>query len=444
MNVVIPPTAASYPADAITALPVPVAQGGTGGTTAATARDGLGASAGIFPAAVLDMSGVTSTPRLLPLRDIVSILADSANTQYERHPSLPSVIQLKALTLGTISDAIATVPAGATLTNGSALASATASGDTLTMNHATSGGGEFYGGDGSAPNYNWTYTRGNGKHGVVFHMAASDIDTAGNGIRVGIATSAGNVGAMLDFYNGGARAFRYIVNGTTSATIASRSQAEVATGTWCWIEYDEAAATIALRYKHASSASEPADAGDWTLAHRAAVISSTTSSWLRVIALTNGASGTYVNATVTGMRTYGERAPKELPGSTPTPTRRSFGGFAPTADVVALFHASEATAWLPDLTLNRLALADAVNRLPGDAGTVTWALVGSDTSLAACVPFDAGSYAAAASVVRTEPVAGATITTAKLYWKLWVKVVSASGFQAASIDLARIPGLYAA
>ena len=48
-------------------------------------------------------------PRLLPISDVVSILASSASTHFDRHPMMAGVVRTKGRPFGTIADIPTTV-----------------------------------------------------------------------------------------------------------------------------------------------------------------------------------------------------------------------------------------------------------------------------------------------------------------------------------------------
>lgn len=378
-------------------------------------------------------------PRFLPIRDVVSILADSASGHYTRHPLLPSCVRLEGRPLGTIADAVANPPTTWTLTNSARLASASASGDSLTMTTVGSGIDTFYNGTASSGYYSRAITRGAGRIGRVFHIAASTVSGTNTGVRYGIVHEAGQLLACADIYNNGSGTFlRYIVNNTTSANIVSLTSGQAATGVWVWVELDLVSGGIWIRYALGSYGSGEPAVGSWTLGyHGLATASYIDDALTDVITVVREAANTAPVGIVSGFRAYND------PDQSGYPTSGGLDatGYASAGDALVVADLDFGTnGALPDIATLRLMCADAVNRLPGDAATWTWSMTGSASS----APAEATTYQSAASLTLKQPGTDTAEGTARRYWRLRVKAASSGSTQAGSLDLSRIPGVYVA
>lgn len=373
----------------------------------------------------------SGTPRLLPISDVPTILATSAAGHFERHPMLPSVIRAKGLGFGTIADAKANVPTTWTLTNGSGIGSASATNGKLQAVHANSGTDNFYGGTGTAPYYQRSFTRPVGvRFGCVFRFSAADMSASNAGARVGFAT-AGTPIAMVYFYN---LQFRTLINSSTQGAIFTFADAAAqAAGVWVNIEIGPAG-DIEISYVQSSSDTEPTTG--WAVALRG-TLTSTATTWLEVFTVVReGGAGT-PTAEIYGYRTYCDTAPSVIPAQ----GALNGTGFAAVSDAVILADIDYGAAGgLPDQATLRLMLADAVNRIPGDTAAWTFSATGSDSAN----PAAATTYQSAAALVLKVPSSDTTLSTAKQYWRVRAICTSAGSVLPGSFDLARFPGVYAA
>lgn len=384
-------------------------------------------------------SSGSSTPRFLPLRDVVSILADSASGHYSRHPLLPSCVRLEGRPLGTIADAITNPPTTWTLNNAARWASASATGDSLTATTVSSGTDILYNGTATSGYLSRAITRGSGRIGRVFHIAASTVSGANTGIAVGILHGGVQWLANADIYNNGSGTFlRYTVNNTTYVNIVSLTSGQAATGAWVWIEVDLVSGGIWIRYALASYGSGEPAVGSWTLGyHGLATASYIDDALTDAITVQRNFANTPPVCTVSGFRSYNDMDQSGYA----TSGGLDATGYASAGDalVVADLDFGSGGA-LPDIATLRLMCADAVNRLPGDAATWTWSMTGSDSS----APAAATTYQEAASLTLKQPGTDTAESTARRYWRLRVKAASSGSTQAGSLDLSRIPGVYVA
>ena len=381
-------------------------------------------------------SGSSSTaPRALPLRDVASILASSSSGHFTRHPLLPSVVRLEGLPLGTIADAIANPPTTWTLNNAARWASASASGDSITMTTVSSGTDILYNGTATAGHYSRAITRGSGRIGRIFHMAASTVSGGNTGVAVGILHSGVQWLAQADIYNTGFSTYlRYIVNNTVSANIVSLTSGQAATGAWVWLEVDLVSGGIWIRYALASYASGEPAVGSWTLGyHGLATAAYIDNALTDAITVERNFANTPPVGIVSGFRSYHTQDQSGYA----TSGGLDFTGYASASDAILLadLDMGSGLSRLPDITAVRLMLADAVNRVPGDAATWTWSLTGSDSA----APAGATTYQSAASLTLKQPSSDTTETVGRRYWRLRAKAESASGTQPGSLDLSRIP-----
>jgi len=378
------------------------------------------------------------SPRLLPLLDIPTILASSSNTHFDRAPLAGSVVRLKGRTFGTIADAITNPPTTWTLVNSARLTSAAASGDSIVLTHLGSGAADIlYNGVATAAHYKrslggapFTPCR----HFRVFHLAGT-VAGASTSIFAGIIDSNNQWIARADLFNtAGTFNIRAITASTALTTIASRTAGELLTGTWWKLVADEHTRVAQVYYSHGSYASgEPTS---WTLA-----VSGTawpaTGTFLDTYGVERQAAGTGPVGTISGWRSYREPTLSALTG---LQDNWNSLGYAATSDAILLADLDYGTAGgLPDQATIRLALADAVNRYPAEAATWTFSFTGSDSAS----PAAATTYQSAAALVLKAPSSDTTVSTAKRYWRLRAIATSTSSIQAGSIDLSRIPGVYA-
>ena len=386
----------------------------------------------------------TSSPRLLPLLDVVTILASSSSTHFDRAPDGASVVRLKGRPLGTIADAITNVPTTWTLVNPTRLASAVASGDSITLTHVGTSSDILYNATATAGHYK----RGQGgvpftpcRHTRIFHLAGTTLTAASSSVAAGIIDSNNRWVVRADLFDSaGTYQFRYIYNDTTSAAIGTRTVGEIATGTWFKLVYDEHTRSIQFYYSHGSYGSgEPSTPSSWTLAISGTAWPNTGTFSDAFCVERQVAAGAAPVGVVSGWRSFREPSLGVLTG---VQDNWNALGYAATSDALLLADLDYGSSGgLPDQASIRLALADAINRYPAESASWTFSLTGSDTSAAACT--GATTYQTAAALTLKAPGTDTAVTTAKRYWRLRAIATSASSTQAGSIDLARIPGVYA-
>ena len=382
------------------------------------------------------------SPRLLPILDVVTVLASSASTHFDRHPDGGSVVRLKGRPFGTIADAIASVPTTWTLVNSARLTSASASGDSIVLTHLGSGSADIlYNGTATAAHYKrslggapFTPCR----HVRIFHIAGT-VAGASTSIGAGIIDSANQWIARADlFNNAGTFQFRVITASTALSVIGTRTAPEMVTGTWVKVVADEHTRVAQVYYVHGSYAGgEPTSPSSWTLAVSATAWPAT-GTFSDVITVERQVAGTGPVGTFSGWRSFREPTLGALVG---LQDNWNSLGYAAATDALLLADLDYGSSGgLPDQATARLMLADAINRYPAESASWTFSFTGSDSAS----PAAATTYQAAAALVLKAPSSDTTVTTAKRYWRLRAIATSASSIQAGSLDLARIPGIYAA
>lgn len=391
-----------------------------------------------YPVPASTGSSGSSTPRFLPIRDVVSILADSASGHYTRHPLLPSCIRLEGRPLGTIADAIANPPTTWTQGNSGRATSASASGDSLTVSISDATTDGYYYGTGTAWNLSRAVTAGTGRLGMIIHIAGTTLSGTSTGVRIGITHGSAQWLACADLFNSAGTIYaRYIVNNTSFNNVLSMSSGQASTGMWVWIEVDTITSYVWVRYSLASFASgEPTS---WSILYHGSTTATYPDDALAIVlTAVREAANTPPVAVFSGLRTYSSQEGHRLVAGS---QNLDFTGYASAGDAMVVGDFDFGTdGALPDLATLRLMCADAVNRLPGDAATWTWSMTGSASS----APAAATTYQSAASLTLKQPSSDTAESTARRYWRLRVKAASSGSTQAGSLDLSRIPGVYVA
>jgi len=371
--------------------------------------------------------------------DIVSILATSANTHYERHPDRPSVIRLRSPsnfpTARTI--AAASPEYGWTWLNRTLLT--TANENTTTANGAY--------GDHDATNTDWNaasptcparyYTMDyTGQPIEVVGLVYNNGNAAweSTGIVMALDSAKGTFVKAWMGVNGGGTvrvSSNQNVGGTvTSSGGAAISGAEQAAGVW--VRITRIGTSIVTSFHRTASASPPRTGWEFLAAYTAGATFFGTIDlghlWLTV----NTANHLTGGILWFGWRTNADESGWQgaLPGF--QATRR-----ATTGDTIrlALVDYDAAGGGLPDQAAMRLILADAVNRLPSDAGAWTFGLTGSDSDSTPDAPT---TMQAAASLVLKQGGTDTTETVARRYWALYASCASTNGEQDGSIDTALV------
>lgn len=370
-------------------------------------------------------STIATSSRNLPISDIISILATSSNGHFQRHSLLPSIIQLKGRGFGTIADAKTNVATTWSITNSSGIGSASSTNDKLQLVHANSGTDNFYGGTGTAPYYQRSFTRPIGtRFGCVFRFSAADMTASNAGARVGYAT-AGVPIAMVYFVG---LQFRWLTNSSSQGPIFTfNDNAAIAAGVWVNIEIGSAGDYV-FAYVQSSSDVEPTTG--WAVTKRGTLTTSEVT-WLEVFTvIREGGAGT-PTAEIYGYRTYCNNISSLIPAQGIINST----GFPTTSDsiIIGVFDYGTSKG-LPDITNTRLILADSINKLPGDSASWTWSFTGSDSAS----PAAATTYQSAVSLNLKQPNSDTTETVARQYWTLRAICSSTSSIQPGSLDLSRM------
>lgn len=368
---------------------------------------------------------------------VTTILASSANTHYERHPDQPSVIRLRSPNNFPTARAIAAASPeyGWTWLNRGLLT--TADENTTTAN------GVY--GDHDATNTDWNaaaptcparyqtvsftggtlevvglcYNNGNAAWESTGIVLARD-GAKGTFVKCWVGHNGASVRASSNQNIGG---------GVTSNGGAAIAAGEQTAGVWLKIV---ATATMVTTWFHRTASAEPPKTGweflqVYTSATALYGVLSIGHLWLTV----NVANHLTGGILWFGWQTYPglPRWQGGLPGF--QATRRATAG-----DNLALIASADFTnAVLPSTTKMRLILADAVNRLPEDAGTWTFGLTGSDSD---STPEAPPTMQSAAALVLKQDGTDTTESTARRYWALYATCASTNGEQDGSIDVSLV------
>lgn len=371
-------------------------------------------------------------PRSAVLDSIQTIIATSANGHVGRDPLRPSVLRAAPYAaFRTQVDSEATPPTTWTEQNAANVATASVAGGTLTIEASTAGSYDHTaGGDTTGGFYRDYGPRRDRFLGARMRCRAADQNYEIAGMYVSISTALGTcIGAQIGYNTGQFLAFR---NG--SSDIGSR--VSVAADAWYWVAFLIEGTDVTCMYS--SSSTRPTKWSDWT-------IHSTTSTLAGAHTSTVRFSLAVFRAGAPAGAFYGEFQEvfddeigfSMLPTVLQTPdVPLKSEGYPATSDVIKLAASMDLiAAGLPDITAVRLQLADAINRLPGDAATWTWSLTGS----ASANPAAATTFQSAATLNLKDAGTDTTTTTPYRYWSLQAKYASTSSLQPGSLDLARIP-----
>lgn len=368
--------------------------------------------------------GAASTIRL---RTVAEVVADT--TDIERHPTLPTVIRAATATsFDDVADMLAVDAATWEVVNDANATSAACSGGTAEIVHDTDSTDQIFNGTTSSPHARRAIVRQNDWLVIRFRM--SGVTASGDSIRAGLLSSDGYTVAAVDFDDTGNTAFRTLSAASTATIISNVGDAPVLTGYWFEITVSPSQ-MASFRYS-SQDVAEDTDVTTWTRIAATQQITNASTTWYEFFGAVRTSSG-QATCRIKRWKTY--VVPTGL--GTPTPAL-SATGYPATGTAVVLGQVDEGSAVLPNIAAMRLVLADAANRLAGDSGGVLWALVGSDVSLADCTA-PATMEAGAALDLRSP--ANAVISTATLYWKLWLQFTSTGSLLSASVDTALIPGI---
>lgn len=399
-----------------------------GGTL--TAQTGTSTTAGLLKLGIA--AGAAPYERIFGYAcdDLPTILASSANTHFERAPEVPTVLQLLPKPLATTADASASPPSGWTVANTARISSASVASGRLAC--TCTGTGEYYNGTATAAYwYHQDLLPDGSGYECVFRLDASSIGTNSSVRMVWTSQTAASTATIwfsVDIrYTGVAYTVAILYNGTTGATLATLDLATFTAGVWFRVRLQS---TIVWRIDYNSTAGGTTAPTTWTTGAAYVTNGYATGVFTRVIAFTTPGG----NACVGGFICASERL---FHGSGWAGVWGG-GGYATTSDTLTLI-ASAGNAverWTPNITKLRLALADALNRLPGDAATATWSCTGSDSDT---TPDVAPTMQAAASLdLKQDGSDTAADAAGYKYWALHVAFASASGVPSGSLETALI------
>lgn len=369
----------------------------------------------------------------VPLDAMTTIIASSASGHVARHALLPSVLRAEPRTFQTNADAKTTPPSTWTAQNSANMAAASvtagvlsieaSTGSTYTHNASTNTGGGFYR-DITARRQRLMGAR------MRCRSANQDFEVAAMHVSLA-ATPTTTIGTQIGYSGGQVIAFR-----SGSSDVGSRIS--ISADQWVWVGFLIEGTTVTFLYSTATT--KPSTLADWTIHSTTSSLSGASTASVR-FSLEVGRAGTPSGAFyaeyegVFDDEVNGDVASSSVRG----PDVRLGGeGYPTTSDSVTLIASADLTnPGIPSIALVRAMLADAENRLPGDAATWTWSLTGS----ASASPAAATTYQSAASLNLKDAGTDTTTTTRYRYWSLRAKYASAGNVQPGSLDLGRIPGL---
>jgi hypothetical protein len=364
-----------------------------------------------------------------PFRSLVDILADS--NDFRQGWSLPSVLQLAGRTFGTIANAVTSVPTLFTNAVPARVTSASASSGELTITTDATGSTGYFSGTQTAAHYKTTVAKQTDRRAFVFKVSqGATVATTANqywGCYIGRSAGYKDAGLQLS-YTGSTYSLTYSSGGgTDNSILTGLSSAQASAGYWGMFLIDPFFGNIAVYYATGGS-TPPTTLAGWT---PVAIYTSTdlagAASWVVACAIGQAGTGAVISAKFIVQPEVNFVHPPWLRGAQ---------GYAATSNTVSIWHVSSASAVRPDLAYIRKWIADNANKYSGDAATITWGLVGSDSSLAACTApatMEAGSsldLRAPDDSILTDDASGD-----RLYWKLWVKATSSGSLEPGSVDL---------
>lgn len=372
-----------------------------------------------------------------PCDDLVTVLASSGSGHFERDPHTPTLLRLKPQPFADVADAKASPPTLWPLTNSGKLTSASISGGVLTQTHDTTTSA-YTAGTASSPYFSRAFRPPPvGTMEFIFRQTQTTGDVANDVVKAGISYGAGRVTAgALIFATTGGSVFtkRITLNEVVAFSLTGRSAAQAATGWWIRFSVDPISGAVVAHYSE--QAPQPTTEAEWTwAASTMATGFQTSGSWLyfSTVTRTTGGSGACTGTfQPVHERVYQDTAYQTLY----VPLLAA--GYPTTSDTLSLIASAGVSAerWTPSITKLRLALADAMNRLPGDAATATWSCTGSDSDT---TPDVATTMQAAASLdLKLDGTDTAADAAGYKYWALHVKFTSASNAQAGSLETALI------
>lgn len=440
---------------ATTLATVPIAKGGTGQTTAAAAFDALaptttngdiisragGTNARVAAGADGTVLGVISglpayfaPPWYIACDDVVGILATSATTHYERHATIPSIIQImpQRVPIFAAADAITNPPGGMTWTNSSALNSAAIASSKLSMAAKVSTGTDYSAATQTAARLGASYFRLETATPQIFgpvkvSSASTLVANRWAGIIVRKSGSATPFMRLIAGYNGAERIYTDAGGGATTASPAAGS---VAAGIWLMLVV---VAGVPTAY-YSTAGSMPTSITGWTLlASGAGLGSNTAEGFLYVQTDANTTTAFTADFTYFDNRfmlSSMEYSP--IIGVNATPCF----GYAATGETIKLIASWNArNKATPNIAALRLDLADAINRLPGDAAAWTFGCTGSSSAN----PAAPTTLQSAASLTLKQPGTDTAADAAGYqYWALFAACASSGGAQSGSIDTALV------
>ena len=382
-----------------------------------TSRAGIG---GLVPPApayptgkFLDAFGQWSEPgaTVVHADPVATIVAASANANYERHPTLPTVIRLCAHTF------LGSDPGVWTVDNGGALSSASRSGGVLTLTHGNSStdinaaNAPFYRQDVRVRDrMRWVWSVG------------ADLDTAEEQAGFAFKSSGGTLLAVLcSAYTAGSRSIQGGGPGGGWGSAPALTSGQASARVWYMVTLENGIRWAA----YYNTTNQTAVPSSWT-----SIGTSTGSSQLDNLLR----CGPYLQTNGSGNGCVGRFQYVAMPENPGTwPVQQIDAGLYPTAgDVVPLIASADFVhAATPSITSLRAMLADAINNLPGDAATWTFGIVGSNSDSTPNAP---STMASAASVVLRQPDDSLAAAGGYRYWAIYASAASSGGTQPGSLD----------
>jgi len=371
---------------------------------------GSGISRATVQAMITAAAPAASTSIYMP-SDIVTVLASGTSGQFARCTYAPSVVVLAAPTdFGADQASVASL-ATWTQRNTANRTALSVTGGVLTL---TANAGY---GNGLASSYAIVRAIELGPYYQTVRRLTCPTNLAGTGLWYEL-SSAGAQYASWYYYSSGT--LEAAGNGSV------RGSAALTPGSSVWLRVTISSGYAYSEYNTTNSATEPTT-GWVPLATFAVPIQPLIYDCVWAQNHTSSAGGS--SLTIAGFReSYG-------PPYTSRPALCANGyATAPGALTLATIDAGSGSTFLPSQAALRLRLADAVNRLPGDAGTWTFSMTGN----AGGSPVAATTYQSAATLTLKDAGTDTTTTTKYRYWILRAKCTSTSGLQPASIDLAML------
>jgi len=351
-----------------------------------------------------------ASPSIYMPSDIVTVLASGTAGQFARCNYAPSVVMLAApADFGVNQPSVASLATWTERNTGNRTALSVSSGVlTLTAN------GNY--GNGLASSYAIIRAIEVGPYYQTVRRLTCPTNLAGTGLWYELSSAGAQ---YANWY--------YYASGTLEAAIngSVRGSAALTPGSSVWLKTTISAGYAYCEYNTTNSATEPTT-GWKPLANFAVPVQPSIYDCIWAQNHTASAGGS--SLTISGFR--------ESYGSPYSPPALCANGYATATAAISIANidAGSGSTFLPSQSALRLRLADAINRLPGDAGTWTFSMTGN----AGGSPVAATTYQSASALTLKDAGTDTTTTTKYRYWILRAMCVSTSGLQPASIDLAML------